>query len=417
MRWRHLSTVACFIAAFFLAPISQHEVRAQAFGIELHNSMMPASGGMAGVSISQPQDLQSAINGNPATLTQFRGTQFSFGGGWAEATYKIEQSTNLPVFGVAPYNAQSGSPGAAMGNIGVTQDFSALGLPATVGVGFVSNAGAGVDFRDVPASNGTSAHYVALDIIGAVGVDMTERFSLGASVALGTSFLDGPFVDLGGMVPAYGLRGTVGANYDLSCTTSIGAYWQSPKNFTFDDAAIVGGNALDIKFDHPENIGFGIADHSLVNGRLLLAADVLFKRHSKADFLGAIYDDQWVYQFGTQFKVNKKVRLRLGYAYNENPMSSAAVTSIGGVPLPDGIPGLRYVQGQFAAISQHRLTAGVGMRNILPGVDADLFAGGMFENTDQFAGTTAIVESYWVGSALTWRFGRGNCEKGPWRFE
>ena len=61
-------------------------VRAQTFGVELHNTLMPASGAMAGTSIAQPQDFLSGINGNPATLTQFKGTQFTFSGAWADAT-------------------------------------------------------------------------------------------------------------------------------------------------------------------------------------------------------------------------------------------------------------------------------------------------------------------------------------------
>ena len=65
------------------------ELKAQSFGIELHNTMMPASGGMAGVSIAEPQDLVSAINANPATLTQFQGTQFLMGGGWVEPTFDL----------------------------------------------------------------------------------------------------------------------------------------------------------------------------------------------------------------------------------------------------------------------------------------------------------------------------------------
>jgi len=40
---------------------------------------------MAGVSIARPQDVPSAIFGNPATLAQFQGTQFTLGGGWMEA--------------------------------------------------------------------------------------------------------------------------------------------------------------------------------------------------------------------------------------------------------------------------------------------------------------------------------------------
>ena len=65
--------------------------------------------------------------------------------------------------------------------------------------------------------------------------------------------------------------------------------------------------------------------------------------------------------------------------------------------LPDGVPALRYIQGQFAAISQHRITVGIGHADVLPGLDFDLFAGGMFKNTDQFAVT--IARSRATGSA------------------
>ena len=65
---------------------------AQSFGVELHNTLMPASGAMGGASLAQPQDLVSALNGNPATLTQFQGTQFTFSGSWAEPTFKAPLS-------------------------------------------------------------------------------------------------------------------------------------------------------------------------------------------------------------------------------------------------------------------------------------------------------------------------------------
>jgi long-chain fatty acid transport protein len=381
------------------------ESAAQSYGVELHNTLMPVSGAMGGASIAKPQDFLSAINGNPGALADFSGTHFTFGGAWAEATYNIEQLNPLPLVGVDPYNAKSGTPGAAAANIGVCQELSLAGMPAVFGLGFFTNAGAGVDFRGIPESNGTSAEYVALDIVSALAVPVSEKLSAGASFVLGSSFLDGPFTDTGGMVPAYGIRGTAGVTYALYPETNVGAYWQSKKHFHFDDAAVFNGNSFDLRLDHPENIGVGIADKSLMNGDLLIAMDVLYKQYSDADFFSAIYDDQWVYQAGVQYAVNPRIKVRCGYSYNENPMRDAVVTSIGGVPIPDGIPGLRYIQGQFAAISQHHLTGGVGIADVLPGIDMDILAGGMFEAEDQFASTIASVESYWVGSYLTWRFG------------
>ena len=36
----------------------------------------------------------------------------------------------------------------------------------------------------------------------------------------------------------------------------------------------------DISFDHPENLGLGVANNSLLDGRLLLAADVLYEQRN-----------------------------------------------------------------------------------------------------------------------------------------
>ena len=278
----------------------------QSFGTELQNTMMPASGGMGGASIARPQDLTSAINGNPASLTQFHGTQFLFGGGWAEPTFNFSQASDIPTVGpislIEPFSAKSTAPGSAIGNIGVTQDFSAFGLPATVGLGFVTTAGVFADFRQVPESNGTNAELAIFNLPLSVGVDMTERWSLGASMAFGIAFFDGPFVGTGGMTPDYALRGTIGTNYLLTERTTVGAYYQSKQSFTFDNAFLIDSPLLsqtsDVAMDLPQNIGFGVANTSLLDGRLLLACDVTYKLWSEADLYEAVYDDQWVVQLG-----------------------------------------------------------------------------------------------------------------------
>jgi long-chain fatty acid transport protein len=49
-------------------------LRGQGYGTDTQNVLTPAAGGMAGVSIALPQDVPAAVFGNPATLSQFRGT-------------------------------------------------------------------------------------------------------------------------------------------------------------------------------------------------------------------------------------------------------------------------------------------------------------------------------------------------------
>ncbi len=380
----------------------------QSYGVELHNTVMPASSGMAGTSFTQPQDVQSAIYGNPATMTQFEGTQSAFGGAWAEPTFNVTQAANAPLLGVSPYQAKSQAPGSLVGNIGVLFDSYAMGMPIKMGVGFMTNAGLGVDFRQVPESNGTNTSYLELDLVSAVAMQMTDQLSVGATFIFGTGVLNSPFVGISSTSLNYAARGAVGINYDLGAGTTVGAYWQSKKAHTFYDLVRLGGSFQNVELDLPANTGFGIANSCLMNGRLLLAADVLYKNWSNADFFKAIYDDQWVFQFGAQYIVNPRLRLRTGYAYNTQVAKDTVDGTIGGVIPVGGIPAIQYAQGQFAVLPQHRLTGGFGIRDIMPGIDFDASVGGMFNNTKSFGDTTTAVESYWIAFGLTWRCGGGS---------
>lgn len=390
---------------------------AQSFGVELHNTLMPASGAMAGVSIAQPQDLVSGINANPATLTQFAGTQFQFGGAWAEPTFDMTQSSVIPPIGPAliePFSAKSTAPGTPVGNIGVTHNLNELGLPVTFGIGFVTTAGGFVDFRHVPESHGTSSALSIFSMPVSLGVQLTDRLSVGASTAMGIALYNAPFTVISSVTPDYALRATLGTNYRLTETTNVGAYYQSTQGFQFNDAVLLpalggGTNTRDVKLDLPQNIGFGVSNSALMNGNLLLAMDVLYKLWNEAETFDAVYDNQWVLQFGTQYSAGRW-RWRAGYAWAQNPLDSTPGNAIGGVIQPGELAAIRYTQGLLAIANQHRLSGGVGVMDVLPGVNLDLMAGGMFSDTQQLGdSTTTTVTSYWIGLGLTWQFGCGAC--------
>lgn len=411
----HFHLAAMAIVASGMSPAAY----GQSFGVELHNTLMPASGGMGGVSIARPQDLTSAINANPAALAQFRGTQFSFGGGWAEATFKFRQTGNIPLIGpnplVEPYYAKSTAPGTPVGNIGVTQDLTQLGLPGTLGIGFITTAGAFTDFRHVPASHGTNAGLAIFNMPVSLGLDVTERLSVGSSLSLGIAFFDGPFVGAGGMTPDYAPRGTLGTNYLLTEATTVGGYYQTAQAFSFDNAFLLNPGAGQTSFDPnmelPQNIGLGIANTALLDGQLLLGVDLIYKLWNSADLYQAIYDNQWVVQTGAQLTRNH-YRLRAGYVWAQNPIDPTPGSNIGGVVQPGDLAAVRYTQGLLAVTSQHRISCGVGVA-LLPGIDVDVLAGGMFEDGERLGDFTATsIESYWLGAGLTWRFGRGACASG-----
>lgn len=393
-------------------------VHAQTFGVELHNTLMPASGAMGGVSIARPQDFLSGINGNPASLTQFKGTQFTFSGAWAEATINQTQTGNIPFIGpplIEPFSAKSSAPGSSVANIGVSQDISELGLPATLGVGFVTTSGALVNYTHVPESRGTSTGMFIFSLPVSLGVDLTERWSIGTSVAIGIGIYDSPFVGASSMVMDYALRGTIGTNYKLNDFNTIGGYYQTKQNFSFQNGFVInpgpGQIPFDVALDLPENLGFGIANTALMDGKLLLGVDLLYKLWENADTFGAIYDNQFVTQFGSQLSVGK-YRFRSGYVWADNPINQTPGPSIGNVVEPGGIRAVRYTQGLLAVTSQHRISGGVGIQDLLPGVDLDMMAGGMFRSSEQLGdSTTTSIASYWIGGGVTWRFGRGSVDR------
>ena len=383
--------------------------RGQTYGIDFRNTLMPASGGMAGTSVAAPQDFLSAINANPAALTHYRGTHFTIGGAFAEATVNLEQKTAAPLLGVAPFSAKSSTPGAIVPAIGVAQEVEGLPLPTTVGLAVLGAAGGGSSYVQVPQSNATSSYLLLLEFAPSVGVQLTDRLSLGATMFIGDGYASGPFVGTSGMTNAYALRGGFGLDYELGDATWLGAYYQTNQDFRFDNEAILFSDRRprDVDMGLPQQVGMGIADETLMDGRLLLAADALYLDWRSAALFKNIYRGQWVMQLGAQYRATERVKLRLGYALAQNPINDNVGTRIGPIEVPGGIPSVKYLQSQFAIINEHRIAGGLGVEDFLmQGLDFDAFAGGMLPAGDAIGDSTYVsVASYWIGVGFTWHFG------------
>lgn len=381
----------------------------QAFGVALQANVMPGAGGMGGTGIARPQDVQSALALNPATLAQKKGTQFSFSGVWVEPTINVDNNANVIPASITPFESKSRRPGSIAGNIGVTQDLTSKGLPVTIGMGLLTASGLGLEYRDVIASNGTSADLVVLATTMGVGAELTDRLSVGFAGTVGTSTLDGVFTGVSASTPDYNLRAQLGLTYELNDATTVGAYWQTEEKHTFENFIRFGGVGnpfLDVSLSLPNVYGVGIANTALADGRLLLAVDLTYLEWSDTDLFGAIWDDQFAVQTGMQYTNCNGCKFRLGYAYAENASRNIVAPTIGGITPQATVD---YIAALFPNINEHRISGGIGME-ILPGVDVDLFAGGMFGETQAFGDTTVSVEGYWVGFGTSWRFGRGGCQ-------
>lgn len=414
MKSTRQTLLAACVSAAILSPAAQ----AGPHGFDTHNTFAPASGALAGTSIAKPQDTVSAVFGNPATLTQFQGTQFTFGGTFFKPTVKLTHDGS--VTGTA-FSGTSGTDIFPVPEIAVTQDLSGLGMPATLGLGITALSGLGSEFRGTAGSLGAGGESVTLGINGGLGYVVTDNLSIGGAATISFSELDIGLSSSSAMTHDLGIRGTVGATYVMGDTT-IGGFYQTALKHDYDNMVETApGVYVNVAIEQPANIGIGLANNSLMGGDLLLMADVIHKYWRDADFWGDIYDDQTVYSVGAQL-TRGKVKYRIGYGFAEEPTRSDAHAPVGPltqinsaygvIPLSD--PVVQYLQAtQTAVLYEHRLTVGVGIDDVLmPGLTLDLAGGYEFkEDRDYGTGslpggghTQAETKAWQVGFALTWKF-------------
>ncbi len=400
---RRALAVALAIAFAFLV-FDHQRVYAQCVGVDIHNLINPASGGMAGTSLARPQDPQSAVFGNPSTLAQFHGTQFSLAGAWAEPTFGVTHDGT--VTGV-PYAGKSSAQGCLLPTIGATQDLSSLGIPGAIGLGLTTLSGLSEQLTDQPASLGTHVEYLILGLTLGAGLDLTDRLAFGASLTVGDGYAGGGLIGTSIITHDYGLRASFGLDFDLTSNTTLATFYQTKMPFRYDDLFFL-GTFLDVDIDQPDNIGVGIANTSLMGGDLLLAADVVYKNWDNCNYWRDLYEDQWVFSLGTQL-TRGRFKYRLGYAFSDNPIDRNPGATINGVLLGQDL--VEYFQAtQAGVISQHRLAGGIGIEGVLPGVTLDLFAGGMLPESHQFGThTTVDLKTWYIGGGVTWKFGQPCC--------
>jgi long-chain fatty acid transport protein len=404
------------VVSLLVVSASVQSARGQGYGTDTQNVLSPAAGGMAGVSLAQPQDVPAAIFGNPAALPQFHGTQFTLGGAWVEGYPTVANNGSLnQIDPGAPFSVTSRTQGFAVPEIGVTQDLSSLNLPGTVGLGLAGLCGLGAEYRGrVPENtvlNNLSSEYMVLGVNVCAGFDLTDRLAVGATLTLGSGYeqlgLTGPLVS-SAMVNAYALRGTLGLDYDLNDCNTIGAFYQTRMDFDFPNAVRFNNVYRDILISQPETIGIGLANRSLMNGELLIAADIYYKEWANAPLYEDVFVNQWAFALGSQL-TRGKTKYRLGYAYNTNPLNHNVGNRLDGFPVAQDEVQL-FQAASMATITQHRITAGIGRQGIIvPGLDVDLFAGGLLHTGDQFGNNHVSIAAYYVGLGLTWRYDCCRC--------
>jgi hypothetical protein len=187
----------------------------------------------------------------------------------------------------------------------------------------------------------------------------------------------------------------------------------------------------DVRVEQPMNIGLGFAFDGLMNGNLLVMADITHKAWSDARFFNEFYDDQEVYSVGLQL-TQGPMNFRLGYGYASDPLkdqvsSGVQIKSIGGV----NTGGSTYTSAMYPlfmsyfqametpVIYEHRISAGLGIDGFLaPMLTLDTHVAFQLEEDKCFgAGQAGVVSDHGsaamattvAGTALAGGLARAGC--------
>lgn len=375
------------------------------YGTDLNLTMMPAAGGMGGTGIARPQDLGSSVFGNPATLTQWQGTNFMFGATFYSVGVDAEHD------GSTSGTAWSGDSEAGpylVPNVAVSQS---LGDNTVLGAGLTVVSGVGSDFRGEAGSLDPLAEILVFGANAGLAHRVTDNLSLGAMVTIGMGLGQAGLTSNTASTSNFGVRGTLGATYAAGDTT-LGAYYRSPLAIKYENMVQYSATGFHSPtFEQPQEVAVGLANEGLMNGQLLLAADVIWKDWSSADSYRDIYDDQTVIAIGAQYTTGP-YKFRAGFTHADSPIKSNVGSSVGNITslLVGGgtvamNPALtQYVQATNAeVIWEDQISAGFGMQ-LSSNISLDAHVGYSLNRDEQIGATKVDAGAWQAGVAFNWHF-------------
>ncbi|MBF5037905.1 outer membrane protein transport protein [Methylophilus sp. 13] len=383
------------------------------YGTDLNNTMLPAAGGVAGVSIAHSIEPAAAVFGNPATLTQYNeGTKFSFGATFYKPDVKA--SHNGGNTGV-PWSGKSKATNYLVPTIAVTQAFSDK---MVAGLGLTVQSGIGSDFRDKPGSLNPDSELLVFTANVGLGYKLTDNLSLGGAVTIGNGYLQMGLSSNTASSHGFGVRGTFGAKYDVTDSTSLGAYYRSPLKIKYDNVVDNGvaiapgkGNFWDVNVEQPQEFAIGISNNSLLDGNLRIGADVIYKDWSSADLYKDIFRDQTIFALGGELKTGA-AKWRLGYTHARDPIKRNVGSSIAGVTSMGSPVGtltlnpslVQYFQATNAEpIWEDQVTAGFGYA-LTESLALDTHVAFALKNRETIGFTSVSASTWQAGLGLTWSF-------------
>lgn len=403
----------CRVIVLLLLGVFTGPVQAGPRGSEFDLTLTPAAGGMEGVGVVRPQDPVAMLFGNPATLTQLRGSNaFTLGASFVSPDLRATNSG--PSFNpfVAPgASGKSRLTAAAMPHAAALHRIT----PELVaGFGFTGISGLGSDFRGRAGFPDLIADLKLFGGNAAVGYQVTPRFNVGATFTLGIGALQAGLVQNSASVNGFGVGGTVGATYDFG-PAMIGATYKSPLHIRYDKVIETSpGVHTNLTLEQPQDVTFGVATTNLLGKDTLVEVNYRFKDWSSAKGYRDFWKDQHVVSLGVQHAFGK-ITVRAGYSYsNKLAKKTEDLGSSFGQANTVNVPGLGVVpvSPAFIQAAQATITDGYWRQSASVGLGFPLteqlrldFNGSYaFDGSTRIGGFDVRGRLWTAGMGATWNF-------------
>ncbi|MGH7725255.1 MAG: OmpP1/FadL family transporter [Candidatus Eiseniibacteriota bacterium] len=379
--------VAAVVALCALGPAP-----ASAGGASLYEIGTPDLGLAAAGYAARAQDPGTVFT-NPAGMTRLDGSQLQVGLQALYGDVAFTPNSNTTVSGPDGGNPVGFFPGGSAFFVHRASPRFAYG------VGTFGNFGLGLDYEDDWAGRYyvQDATMLGISFMPAVAYRVSERFSLGAGVNVMYGIFDfkGAVNNLGAIAPDgslaledkdVGFGGQLGALYEISERTRLGATYTSPLKLDFEDTpefsglspgfqAVLDGagitsTPITLGITVPQGV-MGSFFHSF-GGKLALLGNVGWQQWSRfgkvqitADSTTLVqdrkYKDTWHGALGAQIQSSSAWRWSVGFAYDSNVVEDADRTP----DLPLG-PATRIAFGVQHPVSE-KFEIGAGYTGALAG--------------------------------------------------
>lgn len=286
---------------------------------------------MGGTGVALGMDADSVFK-NPAWIADVEGLNAIFAATIFMPTVKAKN---------ASASGQEATSGADMSLIPEISVASNINENLSYGVGMFGTSGMGVDYRGESAQKGLMemrTNFQYLRAVPSVSYKADKlRLGAGITVAYGSlnigAVLPSDMTDMstmaqrgGGVSEDFGLGFQLGAGYYLTDDVTLGAYYQSQVNTTYENVFDfnLDGAYDELKLCQPAEYGLGVAYN---NKQIAVTADYRKILWSSADgYDGFEWQDQDVFALGASYTMDR-LKLMLGYNHAKSTLDEKSVAN------------------------------------------------------------------------------------------